>query len=111
MEKINKSVLNQICGEEGNLKKEEFDFICNFQDITYKEISEILKCSVSAITRWRQVAEVPYLESLFLKEYAWLKAFSEEFSEENFMGVLGPKKLENLNLLERFCYGYFGTKV
>jgi hypothetical protein len=73
-------VANALCGEVGPLRKVELDFLCEQTETSAKNISELLSCNVSSIVKWRKKDSVPLLESLFLREYFWIKLFGDKVS-------------------------------
>ena len=92
--RLQKSVGNAICGSSSVLTKDELDFLCECTGTTGKEISTVLFCDSSSVTKWRNQGKVPMLESIILKEYFWVKIFGEGILTQ--ISLFGPKRLDRL---------------
>jgi DNA-binding transcriptional regulator YiaG len=82
LEKINKTIFREICLSNKELNNEEFEFVYRIAKFNYKEITEVLKCSSSTITKWKKVKYLPYAESILLKRLAYLKVFLNKKAHE-----------------------------
>ena len=76
IERMQRSVVNEICGEAAPLKPEELEFLCDVTCTSYVEVARFLDVSKGSVTFWKKPGKiVPLNESLRLKRWFWHKIF------------------------------------
>lgn len=79
---INSAIANIICSDPSPLKIEEFEFLAKLTRTKNTEIAARVYADPSTISRWKEKATIPSLESEVLKEFFWAKIFSKKIMEQ-----------------------------
>ena len=76
IERMQRSVANEICGHPAPLAPEELEFLCDTTCTPYVEVARFLDVSKGTVAFWKKPGKiVPLNESLRLKRWFWHKIF------------------------------------
>jgi len=76
IERMQRSVANEICGHPAPLEPEELEFLCDTTCTPYVEVARFLDVSKGIVAFWKKPGKiVPLNESLRLKRWFWHKVF------------------------------------
>ncbi len=71
------AVANCICNEDSELRRAEFELLCDLTRSSYKEVATYLRKDKSTVSRWANKTHIDYAESRLLKDYFWNKLFGD----------------------------------
>ena len=76
IERMQRSVANEICGNPAPLEPDEFEFLCDMTCTPYVEVARFLEVSKGSVAFWKKPGKpVPLNESLRLKRWFWHMIF------------------------------------
>lgn len=83
IQRIQRAIANEICGDESSLTMAELEFLCDATETSLSDVANTLKIHRSTVTRWRKAGEVPKsVMSLVLKKWFWSLLFGESLANE-----------------------------
>ena len=76
IERMQRSVANEICGVPAPLSPEELEFLCDITCTSFVDVARFLEVSKGSVTFWKKPGKiVPLNVSLRLKRWFWHKVF------------------------------------
>ncbi len=83
IDRVQRAIANEICGDAASLTTAEMEFLCDATDMSLSDVANTLKIHRSTVTKWKKAGEVPTsVMSLALKKWFWSLLFGPSLANE-----------------------------